>query len=93
MYNTIYILIVCTLGGFKVTISYSRAVSFLQNLKCQVYTDRNLLGDSYWLVKYFQDFPLLDTELLPLMQSFSLKEVNLYSKSGRSGFSDYYKVV
>ena len=30
MYNTIYILIVCTLGGFKVTISYSRAVSFLQ---------------------------------------------------------------
>jgi hypothetical protein len=46
-------------------------------------TNRNILEESYYLVK--QNSRSGNTELLPLMKSFVLKEQILYSHSGKSG--------
>ena len=51
---------------------------------CQC-TDRNILEDSYYLVKDFLDCHSGSADLLLLIKIFQLKEAILYSQSGKSG--------
>ena len=49
------------------------------------FTDRNILEDSYYLVKHFRISRSMSTELILLMKTFALMEVILYSQSRKSG--------